>query len=439
MKTLLRIAALALFTTSFAPGASLTLIQPNGGDLCLGQENYQIKWTAAGVNEKIKLVLFQNNTKIASIAENLDAGGSPYLWKVGKYIGGNAEAGDGYKVRIRTMSNNLDDYSDASFSLKTSVPPCQQPLPPPPAPVLLRLESPNGGENFFLHHEYSVSWESIVPAKVGSVQLELVRYQGAMLGVIKDNLPSTGSLLWKAGEYPGNIAPDGKYLIRVRSMADPAIVDSSDSFFNLKKMVSAAPMAHDLMSRRSVTLAGVYQNYPCHDTFPSTSIPVPMAVLQQGWPLLETSSCGINQSAQVGIYWFPYPEMNIQVAAIQRSRILFYMGEYAAQVASLKSAKLKMKRIHSIHEDAGSNCGCSENLWVLMAPMTNYVIPDIGQRIDIDLGAAEFTRDITEIVKKWLNGSVVNNGLLLLAGELPCSGGRRCASCYEASLVLDMD
>lgn len=98
-----------------------------------------------------------------------------------------------------------------------------------------------------------------------------------------------------------------------------------------------------------------------------------------------------------------------------------------------------MKRVRSIHEDANSNCGCSDDLWVLMAPMTNYVIPDIGQRIDIDLGATEFSHDVTGIVTSWLDGSVAKNGLLLLAGELPCTGGRRCVSCYEASLVLNME
>jgi hypothetical protein len=429
--------ALVLFMVYGIPGASLTLIQPNGGDLCLGQENYQVKWTAVGVNEKIKLVLFLNDVRIANIAENLDPAASPFLWKVGQYIGGNAAAANGYKVRVRTMSNSLDDYSDAPFSLKTSAPPCQQPLPPPPPPFLLRLESPNGGENLSLSHDYSISWKSVAPATVGSVQLELVRYQGAMLGVIKGSLPATGSWTWKAGEYPGNTAPSGKYLIRVRSLADPAIFDESDSFFNLKTLVFTDVPSHQQLFKKPVVLPGVYQNFPCHDTFPAVSIPVPAAVLQQGWQQLGSSNCGVNQSAKAGIYWFPND--NIQVAAIYRSRILFYLGEYASQVANLKSAKLKMKRIHSTHEDASSNCGCSENLWVLMAPMTNYVIPDIGQRIDVDLGAAEFTRDITDVVKKWLDGSVVNNGLLLLAGELPCTGGRRCASCYEASLVLTME
>ena len=309
MKKIVNIVILALFSVSLASAASLTLIQPNGGDLCLGQQNYQIKWTAVGVNEKIKLVLFQNDVRIANIVENLDPGGSPYLWKVGTYIGGTAAAGSGYKVRVRTMSNSLDDYSDAPFSLKISAPPCQQPLPPPPPPVLLKVESPNGGENLSLNHDYSISWKSIAPAAVGSVQLELVRYQGAMLGVIKGNLPATGSWTWKAGEYPGNTAPIGKYLIRVRSLADPAIFDESDSYFNLRTvMVAATPMGHALFNRKSVSLAGVYQNFPCHDTFPDVSNPLPAPVLQQGWQQLGSSGCGVNQSAKAGIYWFPYPD-----------------------------------------------------------------------------------------------------------------------------------
>jgi hypothetical protein len=161
-----------------------------------------------------------------------------------------------------------------------------------------------------------------------------------------------------------------------------------------------------------------------------------MQVLQQGWQQFDASGCGINQTSKAGVYWFPYE--NFQVAAIYRSRMIFYLSAYAGQGAALESAKLKMKRVHSIHEDANSGCGCNENLFVLMAPMTSCAIPDIGQSIYIPMGESEFSTDITAIVKNWLDGAWANHGLLLLAGELPCSGGRRCVSCYEASLLLYM-
>ena len=80
-----------------------------------------------------------------------------------------------------------------------------------------------------------------------------------------------------------------------------------------------------------------------------------------------------------------------------------------------------MKRIHSFHEDANSGCGCQENLWVLEAPMTSFDFPGIGQRIDVSLGTAEFSRDVTEIVRQWLDGTVANNGLLLLGESLPAA------------------
>jgi hypothetical protein len=159
-------------------------------------------------------------------------------------------------------------------------------------------------------------------------------------------------------------------------------------------------------------------------------------VLQQGWQHFDASACGVNQTAKTGVYWFPYE--NIQVAAIYRSRIIFYLSEHVKPGATLETAKLKMKRIHSIHEDANSGCGCSESLWVLKAPMTNYVIPAIGPRVDILLDSTENSKDITAIVKQWLDGTVVNNGLLLLTSESPCSGGRRCVSCYEVSLILTL-
>jgi hypothetical protein len=106
------------------PGATrlLRLEAPNGGELWLGQENFPVQWTAAGVGEKLKLVLYRNNVLIASIAEDLDPAASPFLWKIGEYLGGIALEGSGYKIRIRTMSHGLDDFSDAEFTLKAPAP-----------------------------------------------------------------------------------------------------------------------------------------------------------------------------------------------------------------------------------------------------------------------------------------------------------------------------
>lgn len=420
-------------------GASITLVQPSGGELCLGQDNYPIQWSAVGVSGNIKLVLFRNNSKIGRIAADLPVGSSPYLWKAGQYEGGMAVAGEGYKILVSTMDNEIDDFGDP-FALKTGSPPCQSPPPPPPPPqAALQLEKPNGGESFVLHHDCTIAWKSIVPTPVGKVRLQLMREGCCTIGILAENLPATGTFAWKAGEYPGNTAPAGKYRIRVSSMADPKIYDESDAAFDLKSLTALAPKIQKMKVLKGETVPGVYQNFPCNDTFPGKfSPPVALSVFQQGWQQMFGPGCGIvNSTAMVGAFWFPYYQY--QAASLYRSRILFYLSKYVDKAGALKSAKLKMKRVHSVHEDASSGCGCSENLWVLEAPMTSSKIPAIGQRIDVSLGTAEFTRDVTEIVRQWLNGSLANNGLLLLAGELPCSGGRKCASCYEASLILDFE
>jgi len=312
--------------------------------------------------------------------------------------------------------------------------------PPPPPNVTLKLVSPNGNELWGLGTEHTISWTST--NLTGKVQLDLIIYKSATradkMGVIKDNLPANGSHQWKAGEYSifntaYTVAP-GQYRIRVSSMTNNDYHDLSDAPFNLSLMInqSKPPSAF----KAYASLPGIYQNYPGTATFPSKlASPFPWNIYSEAFK--KFPNCGINQFANAGVYWWAQSS-NASVAVIYRSRIHFPLSKFAGKSAKLESAKLKMKRVHSIHEDANSGCGCSENIWVLKAPMTAFAYPAIGQRIGVSMGAAEFSKDITDIVKKWLDGTVANNGLLLLAGELPCSGGRTCFSCYEASLLLTM-
>jgi hypothetical protein len=117
MKKTLLFAALAALTMGVMFGASLKIVSPNGGetDVCMGK-TYAIQWTAAGVSQKVKLVLFKNDTKVDTIKENLAAGSSPYNWMVGT----PGQAGSGYTVRVRTMDNSMDDFSDNPFEIKAT-------------------------------------------------------------------------------------------------------------------------------------------------------------------------------------------------------------------------------------------------------------------------------------------------------------------------------
>jgi len=427
---------LLLFSAAAACGAAITVTQPVGGTVTMGC-HIQVQWTASGVSSSVKILLRKSGgALVGTIAANLPVSPGLYNWTVAA----PAVAGESYKIHVRASDGSAEGES-ASFTVVQGA---------DPVPGSITNVHLSGNSPYCLGTNYTVSWT--VSNVAQHLKLELIKSGAVNSSIASDLPPDTSSKNWTAA---GTAASD--YRVRVSAIGGPATAESA--VFELKtcsgipglhpgdmkefkavKPGGASVLAEKLKGtpgfKIPVAVPGVYRNYPCHDTFPTVSIPIPASVLQQGWQLLENAGCGVNDRAEVGIYWFPYE--NIQVAAIYRSRIIFYLSEHVQPGATLESAKLKMKRTHSIHEDASSGCGCTENLWVLEAPMTNYVIPAIGQRIDIDMGAAEFTKDITGIVRQWLDGSLANNGLLLLAGALPCSGGRRCSSCYEASLLLYM-
>ena len=119
MKKVLLFSALAAITVGLVFSAELRIVSPNGGetDVCLGK-TYPIKWTAMRVSQKIKLILFRNNDKMGAIAEGLNAGSSPFNWQVGQGV--SVVVGGGYRIRVRTMDNDIDDFSNNPFEIKAT-------------------------------------------------------------------------------------------------------------------------------------------------------------------------------------------------------------------------------------------------------------------------------------------------------------------------------
>jgi len=115
------------------PAQSLIITAPNGGEtLTLGQ-TFPITWTVQNSSQKVKLILFQNGNRLGEIAENLSSGQSPFNWTVGAYSGTTAPAGGGYSIRVRSMDNAIDDYSNSPFTIVAGGgAPAPSPAPAPP-------------------------------------------------------------------------------------------------------------------------------------------------------------------------------------------------------------------------------------------------------------------------------------------------------------------
>jgi hypothetical protein len=412
-------------------GATITVTQPIAGNVTMGCP-VQIAWTASNVNSNVKILLRKpGGALVGTIANNLPVSPGLYTWTAAA----PAVAGESYKIHVRATDGSAEGAS-AVFTVVQQA----EPVPGSITNVKLSASSP-----YCLGTNYTISWT--VSGVTQHLKLELLK-SGAVNSVIApDMAPGTSSRSWTAAG-----TADNDYKVRVSAIGGSATGQSA--VFELKTCGGAGGFhpgdfkmeAKAVPSNLSQGLSnyilpdvvpGVYQNWPGRDTFPSNVYGIPPSVYEGLWNQIIPAVChasGANHTAMAGIYWFPYN--TVWVAVVYRSRIIFYLSEHVKPGATLETAKLKMKRLHSIHEDANSGCGCQENLWVLKAPWTSYDIPAIGPRVDIDMGATEFTKDVTQIVKNWLDGTVVNNGLLLLAGESPCSGGRKCFSCYEAKLLL---
>jgi len=221
MKKSLWILNLIAFLAVPARAASLAMTYPNGGEKLVLGTIIEIRWTASDVSQNVKLVLMKDNGRLGSIAENLAPGGSPYRWKVGLYEGVTAKAGDGYKIRVRTMNNALDDLSDNGFSLVEAESPS------------LKVKQPNGGENWLLGEPKQIKWETSLQS--GLVSIDLLR-DGAKAGTIAKQYPVVAKVLnWECGDImeQADLAPAGSnYKVRITTN-DNLATDASDAAFTL--------------------------------------------------------------------------------------------------------------------------------------------------------------------------------------------------------------
>ncbi|MDD3678135.1 MAG: hypothetical protein PHD14_02785, partial [Dehalococcoidales bacterium] len=72
--------------------------------------------------------------------------------------------------------------------------------------------------------------------------------------------------------------------------------------FELKSLTALVTKIQKMQVLKGETVPGVYQNFPCSDTFPGKiSPPVALSVFQQGWQQMFGSGCGnVNTTAKVG-------------------------------------------------------------------------------------------------------------------------------------------
>ncbi|HSM51089.1 MAG TPA: hypothetical protein VLA75_06785 [Thermoanaerobaculia bacterium] len=424
--------ALALALAAAAAAPAITVTSPNGGESWPLGAMRPITWTAEGISGSdtpttVSILLVRNGSKLGLIAENVPLAAGSFPWTTGQFQGGTAPAGSGYSV-IVSGSAGGEDVSNAPFTI-TSGPG----LPPPPPPVILRLTTPNGGESWRLGSAQTISWTSTNLA--GTVQLELVRPDGALVGVIASGLPAAGSRPWTAGDYQGGRVTAGDYLMRVRSQAQPARHDACDGAFHLASFAVASPRARAAIPAfgQWERVPATIQNWVAVDQFPDYS-PSPALSLIQARPVCDPGTA--NRSARVGRDWFLLqPTPALQAAGLHRSRVVFQLSAFAGRAGELRTARLHLKQIDSVRSNT-NNASCAHDAWVLLGPWTSFNSAQLGDRHGLNTSQADYRVEITETVRRWLDGSLANHGLLLISREAVMSNLWTCISCYDVELEL---
>jgi hypothetical protein len=418
MRRNILLAILSLIASVALRGASLKLVQPNGGTLSLGQQNYPIRWTAVGVSEKVKLILFKDGVRLGRIAADLDAAAPSYSWTVGQWGSGMAAAGTGYKVCVRTMSDSLEDFSDAPFSLKESGfphPPHGFPKPgsgqAPALPGTVRPDAgllkidvtfPREGTHIHYTEKLIVMWETAIP---GPFAIDLMSADGkTQITPLCENVGNNvGGSKWVVGNIllqpHYSVLYTGEYRLRVRGSFGGGLGPLIHITGPQKEvLVQLMGTYHDRHSRRRIN--------EDNDVQPDPS----MAFSSPKW-------------ARVGGDFRVRKRDASWVGFIFRSQVMFPVEQVDLSGRTLKEAWVFIREAYERYGRIGESCGNEPypfptarggKVYGLTGPWSGACIETPGYEVgEIPSHVDSHTIDITDLVRGWLDGSKPNHGLII--------------------------
>jgi hypothetical protein len=223
---------------------SLTITQPNGGEILTGGQIYDVKWDWTGY--------FDNQW---NMYYSLDSGAT-WNWITDGNIGGNHYANINETIQwtvpfmnvdttfpnclIRVISNE-SDTSDAVFIINQTA-----------GPLYATITSPNGGETLLGGSTLNITWSAVlVNRSVDSVNIHFSSDSGSTWNIVATNENNDGDYLWNVPSINTT-----KGLLRIVNSSDSLLGDTTDNVFTITNTTSIL-----LNSNRYIT---IYPN-PVHD------------------------------------------------------------------------------------------------------------------------------------------------------------------------------
>jgi hypothetical protein len=433
MKKIFILMVFLAFASSLMFGASLTVVQPNGGEKLLIGATYQIQWKAVDINEKIKLFLYKGTAKLGLIAQGLNVAPAAYAWKVGEYDGGTAAPGSDYMIRIRTMSNGPDDYSDGFFSLdslNTNMSRMEKQVPHAALAIdgqTIEVTDPTTGSKWAESGKFTIRWKTFLKK---SPTIELYNYNGT-----KKVATIAPQLIYmkfhENGEYQhdwtipkGIYSWPGNYKIRVS--ADNGKFEGFSKMFHIDKDINMVEKSYNVEAQVN-NQAHRHYSFKCTSVdrlgtaFPAGPGP---GIMRVGWE---------NNWKQWGVGNYCHRLLDFAY----RSFITFDVSAFA-QGKIIRKATLYIIKESTHYTDGISATNendpghCASKLFKVLAPWSDSF--KVQAELIGNGTAGEF--DVTTIVRDWaLKGN--NYGLMLIGlDENYKKNNEECISYYRAILNI---
>jgi hypothetical protein len=212
--------------TSAATTPTIRVTSPNGGETWQRGTSQTVTWSYTGSpGSTVKIVLLKAGVEVGIINGSVSIGTSgtgSYSWLISS--SGSGGTGSDYKIKVQSISTPIvNDTSDNNFNLTSAA-----------TTPTIRVTSPNGGETWQRGTSQTVTW-SYTGSPGSTVKIVLLK-AGADVGTIKSSVSiGTGGM----GSYSWLISSSGSggtgsdYKVKVQSISQPTVNDTSNNNFNL--------------------------------------------------------------------------------------------------------------------------------------------------------------------------------------------------------------
>jgi hypothetical protein len=189
-------------------GVPITVTAPNGGESWAAGSSQAITWSTFGLSGNVKLEYSTNGGSTWTTIAASTVNDGTESWTVP-----NAATTQG-RVRVSSVADGgVNDASDSNFTLTG-------------APVAtLTVTAPNGGESWTVGTTQTIAWSS---ANL-SANVKLEYYNGSIWTVINASTANDGTESWTVPN-----APSTQARVRVTSVTDGGISDTSDADFTIR-------------------------------------------------------------------------------------------------------------------------------------------------------------------------------------------------------------